>query len=60
MFRHFIGSSSGPLEIQMQELSGIFMYYGIPHAYRIKCRIVRYMSFLYSNLCGRLSVKSIY
>jgi len=52
MFRPFIGSSSGPLEIKIQELSAFFMRYGIPHAYRIKCGIMRYMRFLYINYCG--------
>ena len=54
MFRPFIGSSSGPLEIQIQELSALFMHYGIPHDYRIKCRIKRYMRFLYNNYCDNL------
>ena len=44
MFRPFIGSSSGPIEIQIQELSAFLMHYGIPHAYWIKFRIMRYMS----------------
>jgi len=59
MFRHFIGSSTGLLKIQTQELCALFMNYGITHAYRIKCRIMMYMSLLYSNYFGSLSIESI-
>jgi len=38
-------SPSGPLEIEIQGLSAFLMRYWIPNAYRIKCRIVKYICF---------------
>jgi len=35
MFRPFIGPSSDPLDTQIQDLTAIFMHYGIPYAYSI-------------------------
>ena len=53
MFRPIIGSPSGPPEIQIQILPALFMYYGIPHAYRVTTIITWYMSFfLYNSCCG--------
>ena len=40
MFRPFVGSSLGPPETQSKKLSLLHLHYGIPHAYRIRYKIV--------------------
>ena len=47
MFRSFIGSSSGQPEIQSKQLSLFYLHYGIPHAYRVKYKLVNYLNSVY-------------
>ena len=52
MFRLFIGSSSGPPEIQSKKLPFFYLHCGIPHAYRVRYKLVNCLGFVYT-VCNR-------